>query len=201
MRCSASKNFSVLPEPSPADTVYNMKRFGFLFLLTVSILLPCSAQQSFAPLPVGFRAISMGMSMEKVKEELGKDGLYAYEGDPEVSMQNEPPNNSIETAGSTFVEKAVFQFNEDKLYIMILFLNREKLDYYTMYTTLKAKYGPPKTLDPESMMWDNEKIRMSLERPLQIKYIDNAVFGALIEQGMAEQSIEAYTREKFLKDF
>jgi len=143
----------------------------------------------------------MGMSMELVKEELAKDGLYSFEGDPEVSMLNEPSTDSIETAGTTFVEKAVFQFNEDKLYIIILFLNREKLDYYAMYTTLKAKYGPPESLDPESMVWEDEKVRMSLERPLQIKYIDNAVFGKLIEQGMAEQSLEAYTRDKFLKDF
>jgi hypothetical protein len=156
---------------------------------------------SYQPLPRGFNDVQLGMELEAVKEELKKNGYFDYRGEPDVTMLPRPNYSVIETEGVVFIKTGFFQFHEKKLYIINLTLNREQLDFHTLYTTLKKKYGPSDYLDPEQVIWENETVRMALERPLQVKYIDREVFEALKEEGEAEKTSQQLSRDRFLQEF
>jgi hypothetical protein len=151
--------------------------------------------------PRGFRGIELGMHIDKVKKLLLDDPYFNYRGDPDVSFLPESQNSLIECRGNAFIERAYFQFNEEKLFTIIIELNQEKLDYYTMFTTLTGKYGNSTSLDPTEAVWIFSDVRMSLEKPLTIKYIDRIVFEELKKAGKAGEDLEKRTREEFLKDF
>jgi hypothetical protein len=151
--------------------------------------------------PWGFRSIQLGMELEEVKQLLIEDPLFDYRGDPDISFLPLPPQTLIETSGSSFIRRAYFQFDEDSLYIIILSMDPDRLDYYTLYSTLSQKYGPPTRLDPTEAVWQFERLRMSLERPLNVKYIDSAVFEALKEEGQVQQDMWEISKDNFLKQF
>ncbi|MBN2444350.1 MAG: hypothetical protein JXJ04_23510, partial [Spirochaetales bacterium] len=103
--------------------------------------------------PKGYRGIEIGMASEEVKEILLDDPLFDYRGDPDVSFLPATSQVLIECDGNMYIKRASFQFYNNKLFIMIIELNQVKIDYYTMYTTLTAKYGDSTTLDPTEAIW------------------------------------------------
>ncbi len=151
--------------------------------------------------PRSFRNIELGMTMEEVKNILIKDGLFNYRGDPDVSLLPRPNETLIEVSGLSFVKRAFFQFYEEKLFVMIFSLNEKEMDHYSVFTSLSAKYGKPDSLSPSESVWVDAATRMSVERPLAVKYIDMAVFDALKAAGTAQQSYEEVLRNDFLNDF
>lgn len=154
-----------------------------------------------AEIPRGFREITLGMELDTVKELLQEDPLFAYRGDPDVSMLPQPQQTLIECAGTSYIRRAYFQFHERRLYIMTLSLNPDRLDYYTMYSTLSGKYGSPDRLDPGSAVWELPELRLSLERPLNVKYIDVEVFSRLQEESRAGEDLRELAKERFLEQF
>ena len=159
------------------------------------------ARQREVRLPSGFGSVQLGMSMQEVQRRLEQDDNFDYEGQPDVSLVPQGDRKLIETTGFTFVDRAFFQFYQDRLYIIILLLNRDEIDHYGMYTTLTRKYGKPRTFSPEATVWQNEEVRLSLERPLTVKYVDRQVFSQLKDQSQAEESIRTLSREQFLEQF
>jgi hypothetical protein len=157
------------------------------------------------PLPVepprGFRSIQLGMELERVKQLLIEDPLFDYRGDPDISFLPLPPQTLIETSGSSFIRRAYFQFDRDLLYIIILSMDPDRLDYYTLYSTLSGKYGQPTSLDPTGAVWQFEGLRLRLERPLNIKYIDSTVFEALKEKGQVQEDLWEISKDNFLQQF
>ena len=85
--------------------------------------------------------------------------------------------------------------------IMILVLDPQKLDHFSVWSALSAKYGQPATLSPEESVWQSDPVRLSLERPLTVKYIDNKTFTALLTKGGAQKDLEQLSQEKFLEQF
>jgi len=75
------------------------------------------------------------------------------------------------------------------------------MDFYTMYTTMTERYGEPVRLDPSHVVWEDEFTRISLERPLTIKYLDIESFDTLRQAGEIEQSLRTLSRESFLEEF
>ena len=153
------------------------------------------------PVPDNFRNIHLGMTLDQVKSALLKDPYFNYKGPPDVSMLASPDENLIETSGYSFISRAFFQFYQKKLYIMILMLNPREISYYTMYTTLRTKYGPSTSLSPDEVVWESPRVRLSLERPLSVKYIDRSVFNRLKEAGKMKQSERSISRDSFLNQF
>ena len=174
-----------------------------VYILLCMFLHPLTAQEEEnAPeLPAGFRNIRFGMTMEEVKGELEKDGYFDYTGDPDVSIADDPDSSTIDTGGFFYISRAFFQFHENNLYIIILKLNTDEIDYYTLYTALTEKYGPPDSLDPRESVWESETVRMSLERPLAVKYIDRTVFEEIRTEELDLRSMKSVTRENFLDQF
>lgn len=152
-------------------------------------------------LPRSFRNISLGMAMEEVKELLKADGLFAYRGDPDVSLLPRPNESLIEVSGLSYIRRAFFQFHEDQLFVMIFAINESRMDHYSVFTSISSKYGKPRSLSPAESIWDDGVTRLSVERPLAVKYIDLAIFNSLKEAGRAEQSWEELLRIEFLDGF
>mgnify|MGYP006290456447 CR=1 FL=1 len=163
--------------------------------------LPAQEEEEAAALPDGFRGFRFGMTMEEVKEELEDDGYFDFTGDPDVSISDEPDSATIDTGGLLYISRGFFQFHEDGLYIIILKLDTEEIDYYTLYTALTGKYGDPDSLNPQEAVWESDTVRMSLERPLSVKYIDRTIFEELRTEELDLRSMRSVTRERFLEQF
>jgi len=186
-----------------------------ILVLLISILNLAPAQGLFSPaasgtpgspeepgvVPRSFRSISLGMSMEEVKGVLKADGLFAYRGEPDVSLLPRPNESLIEVAGLSYVRRAFFQFHEDRLFVMIFSINESRMDHYSVFTSISAKYGKPMSLSPAESIWEDGMTRLSVERPLAVKYIDLGIFNMLKEAGRAEQSWEELLRSEFLDGF
>ena len=160
-----------------------------------------AATSAVKPTPTAFRTIALGMTVDQVKEALRKDALYRYRGDPDVSFLPLSGENLIECEGSSYLNRAYFQFAEGKLYVLILVLDPQKLDHYSMFTAFTAKYGEPSSFNPAEAAWQSETVRFSLERPLTVKYIDRRVFEAQVARGAAQQDLEQLSRERFIEQF
>jgi len=190
------------------------RRTGIIVLAVSLLALAFSAAaQELAPaagaatagadriVPRAFRSIELGMEMDEVKALLVADGVFNYRGDPDVSLLPRPNESLIEVSGLTYVRRAFFQFYEGKLFVMIFALNEKEMDHYSVFTSLSAKYGKPDSLSPSESVWVDDATRLSVERPLAVKYIDLAVFNALKTAGTAQQSYEELLRTEFLGGF
>jgi hypothetical protein len=172
-----------------------------LLLLLASTVTPAQSSGSPAQAPSGFRGITLGMSTEAVKAALAADPLFRYRGDPDVSLLPRSSQALIECAGSSFIRRAYFQFDKDRLFIMILVLEPERVDHYSIFTSLSRKYGPPGSLSPQESVWLFPALRLSLERPLTVKYIERGTFEAIIRQGAAQTDLQQVSRERFIEQF
>jgi hypothetical protein len=176
-----------------------------LCLLLLVLSCACASGQAAASaaktLPLGFRGISLGMGLDDVKTALKADSLFTYRGDPDVSFLPQTSQYLIECEGKSYLKRAYFQFADGRLFIMILVLDPQKLDHYSLWSTLSAKYGQPTSLSPEESVWLSDVVRFSLERPLTVKYVDNKTFAAILRRGGAQKDLEELSREKFLDQF
>lgn len=77
-------------------------------------------------------------------------------------------------------------------------MNKEKIDHYSIFTTLCKKYGNPGFLNPEKSVWENDSLSMSLERPLTLKYTDKTVLKKTSGQQNVEDSVPEMTAKMFL---
>ncbi len=179
--------------------------FGSLYAQT-----PKSTETSQAtPVPAlaftreakAFRGIALGLDISSVKKLLLGDQLFNYRGEPDVMFTPDRKQTIIECTGNSYVERAYFQFNEDRLFIVTVVLDQARLDYYAMFVTLSDKYGPPASLNPNEAVWNLAGTRLSLEKPLRVKYIATAVFDKLNETGTTGKAAEDMARDKFLGEF
>lgn len=151
--------------------------------------------------PSGFNLIKLGLDIDVVKKALQADSNFLFRGDPDVSMLSQPNESIIETEGAIFVDRAYFQFHERKLYTIILELNPTRLDHFTLYTTLVDRFGEPSFLDPSEVVWEFDETRVSLERPLRVKYIDIRVLETLSAAERRIESLDRLSRDGFLDQF
>jgi hypothetical protein len=175
-------------------------------LLAATTIAPLSVSaqsnsRSAQPLPVAFRTISLGMGLEQVKQALTADPLFLYRGDPDVSFLPQTSQYLIECQGNSYLRRAYFQFADSRLFIMILVLDTQKLDHFSIFSALSSKYGPPASLTPQESVWQSDTVRFSLERPLTVKYVDNKTFSAILGKGGAQKDLDQLSREKFIEQF
>lgn len=176
------------------------KKTVFLLLFLVYILCAlCS--EDFEALPSGYRALQLGMDIEAAKKVLQADGLFGYRGERDVSLLPDQERQLIETEGTSFIQKAWFQFVEGSLYSISLQMDTSKLDYGSFFKTLSEKYGKPQSLSPEQTTWENESVVMSLEKPLTVKYIDKKIYASLMEESRMEEAAFEISRDLFLESF
>ena len=193
-----------------------MKALFATALIVCTVVLPLAAQtagqnetaaekkaqqQDVQALPGEYRGIQLGMNIDAVKEALKKDAVFGYRGDRDVSMLLTENRSLIESAGSFFIARSWFQFYKDNLYTMILKLNTDTVDYYSVYSKFCEKYGEPASINPQRAVWENEHTRVVIERPLIVKYIDLTVFNELISQSTTEKAASETNRQNFIDGF
>ena len=144
------------------------------------------------------------MSFEQVKKALRDNLDFGYRGDRDVSLLPGENRMLIETdastyAGFSYLERCWFQFYEDKLYIITINIDREKMDHYSIFDALCKKYGNPDSVSPEKSVWKNKRVTMSLERPLTLKYVDQERFDSLQKKSKVNPTGTEVTREMFLE--
>lgn len=157
-----------------------------------------------ADLPKGYGGVELGMTFEETKKAL-KDNLdFGYKGERDVSLLPGENRVLIETdtsmyAGFSYLERCWFQFYNDRLYIITINIDREKMDHYSVFSSLCKKYGDPLSVSPEKSVWKNNSVTMSLERPLTLKYVDQKIFDELQNKSRVNPSGKEITKEMFLK--
>lgn len=179
----------------------NYRKKLFISIISIFLLSLCFSKD----IPTGYRGISLGMSLDETKDALLKDSSFGYHGDRDVSLVPGTNKILIETDaesghGSVFLERCWFQFYDDELFIITININTQKMDYYSVFTTLTEKYGKPDTFSPQSATWKNDNISMSLEKPLTLKYIDTDILKNTQNYSNIENSPEEKTREMFLDE-
>lgn len=160
-----------------------------------------AAETTFSPLPAGFRGIELGMEIEQVKNLLKEDVYFDFKGDPDVSLLPYQPDTIITCQGFGYVRRAFFQFNEQKLYTIIIDMDAGRIDFYSLFTTLQARYGDFFSLDPSEVRWQNQTNSLILERPVTVKYIDRVAFDRLNPQSAVPQDPDRESRQNFLNQF
>lgn len=177
-----------------------MKKILFIFFCV--IFLPfLYAEKKVA---TGYGGVELGMSVEQVKKALKDNPDFGYHGDRDVSLLPGENRVLIETdtsafAGFSFLERCWFQFYNDKLYIITINVNREKMDHFSVFDSLCKKYGMPDSVNPEKSVWNTNDVTMSLERPLTLKYVENKTFESLQNKSMVGPDGTEITREMFLE--
>lgn len=154
-------------------------------------------------LPHGYKDVILGMSLEETKDALLKEPDFGYHGERDVSLIPHTNKVLIETdaekgLGSNFLSRCWFQFHNNQLFTITININTNKMDYYSVFTTLCKKYGEPQNFDPNSATWKNEDVTMSLEKPLTLKYIDNKLFEDTQNYSNVPSSPQELTQEMFL---
>ncbi len=174
-----------------------MKKIFLYFFVLSFIFSPIFCED----LPLGYKDIKLGQTFDQVRSILEKDSSFGFRGDRDVSLLPTEERVLIETSGSSFFDRCWFQFYEDKLYSLILNINVERMDYFSMFKTFTLKYGEPDSLNPTKSEWKNDSVILSLEKPLTVKYLDVKVFEKLQESSEQASSTEEYLRKKFLESF
>jgi hypothetical protein len=181
------------------------KKMFFFILAGFFFLLPIVAQiqdvSGTAALPRRFRTLSLGMSMDALKENLLKDDLFNFRGDRDVSFLPAREQSLVETTGSSFIKRAFFQLMDGAVFIMAFSLNTEIMDHYSVFTQLIERYGEPSYLDPKEAVWETAETRIAIERPLTVKYIDKTVFNDIVNGSGLIESGQVRRRQEFLNDF
>lgn len=150
---------------------------------------------------MGFRGITLGLSLDEAKIAIQDDGYFDYRGDPDLSMLLTENRAIIETKGKFYIDSGYFQFYNESLYTITLVLDLDKMDYYTMFTNFRNKYGDFKSLSPDRVLWENDKVRITLEKPLTIKYVDLSIFNQLIDEDLTQEAMEERLKKGFIDEF
>jgi hypothetical protein len=197
-----------------------MKRHIVLLLLAFFMFLPMRAmaqetfdftipepeRRSLAPenpeaIPRQFRELSLGMALSDLKSALIRDELFLFRGDRDVSFLPVREQTLVETTGLSYVRRAFFQLQDEAVFIMSFSLDTRVMDHYSVFTSFVKKYGEPVSLSPGEVVWETEDTRVSIERPLTVKYIDKTVFDRLVDESKTTKGRELLRREDFLNDF
>ena len=187
--------------PGSADNEIMKSPCRYLFLTILFFLLPLVCVFSAEPLPRGFQNITLGLSMDETRQELASEEWFLFRGDPDVSLLASPEQSLIDTQGVDYVSRGLFQFKDDFLYTITIILNPDRMDYYSMFTSFNEKYGEFTRLNPDMAVWEDETVRISLEKPLSVKYIHKETFETLRRESARGINLETINRQDFIDQF
>jgi hypothetical protein len=140
------------------------------------------------------------MAYDDVRSALEKDTMFTWR-PADVSYQNQPQENAIESTGRDFIERGVFQFDNGHLSIMTFTFSLQLLDYYSVFTTFVNKYGEPALLSPLLARWENSDVYITIEKPLTVKYTSRQPFDASVQAARNAEGSIAKQRADFLAEF
>ena len=181
--------------PSPPGAILG----AALLLALLQMPAVCWAQAASVTPPQGFLGIRIGMTLGEVKAALAREPLFYYRGEPDLSLLPATRQALIEVPGRAYVERAYFQFHDDRLLSVIVHLSRELVSYFDVYSQLASRYGDATSIDPASATWIFPSLKLSLEKPVVLKYVDRLVFDTLTSESAAGTDWEEESRQSFLE--
>ncbi|MBI9102132.1 MAG: hypothetical protein JEY99_06940 [Spirochaetales bacterium] len=176
-------------------------RILFLMLITSLFFLAAEENLDFQPLPKGFQDITLGLSMDETRAALMDDAWFLFRGEPDVSLLSSPNQTLIDSRGADYVSRGLFQFKDDFLYTITIILNSERMDYFSMFTSFNQKYGEFSSLNPDMAVWEDDTVRISLEKPLSVKYIHKETFETLRREAARGINLGTMNRQEFIDQF
>ena len=151
--------------------------------------------------PRGFAGIELGMTRESIEELLADSRYFIFSGQPDVSFEPARFQQLFEAEGAGFVDRGIFQFVDGQLYSLTLLVSQRRMDHYSLYTSFVEQYGQPVRLNPSESVWERGGYRLSLERPLTVRYLDLEQFNEIQSNTGIEESLEQISRDTFLDQF
>jgi hypothetical protein len=160
-------------------------------------------------LPRSFRGIFLGIGLEELKEAVRKDSIFYFREDRDVSfLPSDQEQTLVETQGLSFIRRAFFQLRYGEVFIMSFTLDTAMVDHYSVFTAFLNRYGDPTSLNPQEAVWETDTTRVSIERPLTVKYIDKYNFEmfkrspeTILISPSADSAREMLNRSEFLEGF
>ena len=182
-----------------------MKIKFIFFIIYISILINLYSQKADSnlnseesPFPLGFLSIKLNMNKENVIVRLSKESIFDTSDQEKLSFRNEPDKEILKIRGINFIKMAYFHFYNDILFQITLDLDMNKISYYDVLIKLQNKYGKPIKFTPETANWENNTIKLSLQRPVILKYISINISKELLEESKESSNFYKISREKFL---
>jgi hypothetical protein len=159
--------------------------------------------------PRSFRGIFLGIGLEPLKEAIRNDGVFNFREDRDVSfLPSDQEQTLVETQGFGFIRRAFFQLRYGEVFIMSFTLDTSLVDHYSVFTAFVNRYGEPSSLSPREAVWETDTTRVSIERPLTVKYIDKYNFDMfkmspdeILVSPSADSARELLNRNEFLEGF
>jgi hypothetical protein len=159
--------------------------------------------------PRSFRGIFLGMGLTQLKDAIRRDGIFYFREDRDVSfLPSDQEQTLVETQGLSFIRRAFFQLRYGEVFIMSFTLDTTQVDHYSVFSSFVSRYGEPSSLNPQEAVWETPETRVSIERPLTVKYIDKHNFemfkrspDEILVGPSADGARELLDRNEFLEGF
>ena len=148
----------------------------------------------------GYKDIKLGMSQDEVRDVLKKSFDFYTGREEAISIRLEPDTEIITAAGMGVIKIGYFHFNSDKLFQIFLKIDENKIGYYMLLKRFTNKFGKPAFLEPKRAYWENDGVRVIVEKPCSLKYQFLPIWNELIKNDSTNDSILNKYREKFVDD-
>lgn len=180
-----------------------MKRFIILAFILFSLPLlfaqeKSEIQSNGLQAIKGFDTLTLGMDYQSALNALDFSSNFIYNSQMPMWIESNPV---IAANGKGFVDKGYFQFYNGALYSITIELNRNRIDFFTLFMQLQQKYGKYKSFSPTIVRWEDENALLSLEKPLTLRYLEKRIHSQLIESSKVKESQKQKMREDFLEQF
>ncbi len=174
--------------------MYKITLIFFIIFLNYSIF-------SYEQLNNGYKEFKLGMGKSEVEKLLQTSDDFNILKEEILSTRLEPDTEIISTEGTGFIIYGYFHFDKDELFQIFLKIDREKIGYYFLLKKLITKYGNPTKFNPKRAIWENNEVRIILEKPCNIKYINLPIWNEIIKDQKKKDFIMDKLRDDFSNDF
>ncbi|WP_028330140.1 hypothetical protein [Brachyspira alvinipulli] len=123
----------------------------------------------------GFKNITLGASRQDTIDAILSDNTMTL---PKqymtgtVDLSAEESATFIALEENKFYKSGYFIFKDDALYSITINFQPNQVDFLELLSALNAKYTKGAFLDANTVAWQNGDIRIILERPSVVKYIN-----------------------------
>ncbi len=147
----------------------------------------------------GYQGIKLGMKKDQVMNIINNSPDFNPLKDEILTVRLEPDTEIITTEGTGFIELAYFHFHNEDLFQILFKISQDKIGYYTLLKNLTARFGNPKKLNPKKAYWENDRVKIVIEKPCTLKYQFLPVWNTLITKDNSSDTLNKIIRDEFLK--
>lgn len=123
----------------------------------------------------GFKDIQLGSTRDDVISSILSDSTMILPrkymtGSVDITAEESETFLALEE--NKFYKSGYFIFKDDSLYSITIYFQPNQVDFLELLSALNSKYDKGNFLDANTVAWQNGNMRMILERPSVIKYIN-----------------------------